>query len=118
MDEAGERAVGVNVSAPVHSRYMNEFGEEFGEFLARYRFNDTRIPVISNVTSEPYKKGQVPELLTKQLSNSVRWTDSINYLLGMGVQDFEELGAGTVLTGLLRQIESKYEAVKTASEVS
>ncbi|MDN3379146.1 MULTISPECIES: ACP S-malonyltransferase [unclassified Pseudoalteromonas] len=115
MEEAGEIVIPLNVSAPFHSRYMKEFGEEFGEFLTQYRFGAPRIPVISNVSAQPYKKETVTRLLTEQLSSSVRWTDSINYLLSIGVNDFEELGPGTVLSGLVRQIKSNYQEVESVS---
>jgi malonyl CoA-acyl carrier protein transacylase len=95
------------VSAAFHSRYMTEAGEQFGAFLAPFIFAAPRIPVVANVTGEPYPLADpspaVKALLVRQIAQPVRWTQSVRYLLGRGVSRFQELGPGNVLTRLIEQ---------------
>lgn len=95
----------LNVSAAFHSRYMVAAGSEFATFLAPFEFAPPRIPVISNVTARPYEPGQAKENLARQITHSVRWTESIQWLLEKPGAEFHEIGPGNVLTGLLRRIQ-------------
>jgi len=95
------------VSAPFHSRYMREPMEEFGGFLRGFTFAAPAIPVISNATAEPYAGDAVSETLARQIGHSVRWLDSVLYLLDHGATDFEEVGPGSVLRKLVAQIRKK-----------
>lgn len=96
------------VSAAFHSRYMQDAATAFDRFLSEFSFNDPEIPVISNVTARPYKKGDpsatVRELLVKQIASPVQWTHSILYLVGRGAATFHEIGPGEVLRRLIQQI--------------
>jgi malonyl CoA-acyl carrier protein transacylase len=108
FEEAGVRAyIVLNVSAPFHSRYMREPMEEFGAFLGGFTFAAPSIPVISNATAQPYAGDAVRETLARQIGHSVRWLDSILYLLDQGATDFEEVGPGSVLKKLAAQIRKK-----------
>jgi trans-AT polyketide synthase/acyltransferase/oxidoreductase domain-containing protein len=93
-----------NVSAAFHSRYMKDLAEPLGEALSGMQLLPPQIPVISNVSARPYEAGEVRELLKRQICEPVRWVDSIRYLLSLGVEDFEEVGPGGVLTKLIRAI--------------
>lgn len=115
FEKAGAQMfIPLQVSAPFHSRYMVEASRAFGEFLAPMSFSAPRIPVISNVTAEPYPAGNasdaVKSSLTKQIVSSVQWTQSIRYLLGRGVTQFREIGPGNVLTRMVQQIEQQERA--------
>jgi trans-AT polyketide synthase, acyltransferase and oxidoreductase domains len=108
FEAAGVRAyIPLNVSAPFHSRYMHEPQAEFSAFLSGFTVAPPRLPVISNVTAQPYAEGAVRETLAAQIGSSVRWLDSMVYLLDQGVETFEEVGPGTVLTKLLAQIRKR-----------
>ena len=100
------RIVPLQVSAPFHSRYMEPAAKEFSEFLKGFAFNDLRIPVISNVTARPYENGKIAELLSNQITGSVRWYDSIRYLMGKNVTDYHENGRG-VLTRMVTEIRKE-----------
>lgn len=95
----------LNVSAAFHSRYMRPAMQEFGRFLQDFTLTPPHIPVISNVHARPYRPDQITTNLTEQIIRPVRWTDSIRYLMGRGVQSFEELGPGNVLTRLIAEIQ-------------
>lgn len=105
FEAAGVRAfTPLKVSAPFHSRYMREAMEEFEAFLAGFPFAAPSLPVISNVTAEPYPADDVRGTLAKQIGSSVRWLDSMVRLLEQGFTEFEEVGPGNVLTKLLMRI--------------
>ena len=97
----------LNVSAPFHSRYMRAPMEEFGAFLDAFSFEAPRVPVISNVTARPYDADAGRETLARQIGHSVRWLDSMLFLMEQGATEFEEMGPGSVLTKLLAQIRKK-----------
>jgi trans-AT polyketide synthase/acyltransferase/oxidoreductase domain-containing protein len=96
----------LNVSGAFHSRYMAEAGRQFRAFLDQFEFATPRIPVVSNVTAKPYEAGQQKDLLARQLTEPVRWTESVQWLLGRPTPEFHEVGPGNVLAGLLRRIQS------------
>lgn len=101
---AGGRAIPLRVSAPFHSRYMREPMAAFGALLAEVSFAPPAIPVVANLTGRPYASARLRETLADQIANSVRWLDSVRYLLDQGVTEFEEVGPGNVLTKLVAQI--------------
>lgn len=106
FEAAGVRAfTTLKVSAPFHSRYMQEAMEEFAGVLARAAFASPQIPVISNVTAAPYPADAVRETLGRQIGSSVRWLDSMLFLLEGGTAEFEEVGPGNVLSKLLTRIK-------------
>ncbi len=105
LEAAGARAcIALKVSAAFHSRYMHEPMRQFKAFLANFEFGSPSIPVVANLTGLPYAPDLLHETLADQIGHSVRWLDSVRFLLGQGVTDFEEVGPGTVLTKLVTQI--------------
>lgn len=105
---AGARAcMPLNVSAPFHSRYMREAQDEFTAFLAGFDFQAPAFPVIANATGQPYDGAQVRDTLARQIGSSVRWLDSMTWLLRQGVTEFEEVGPGKVLGKLIAQIQKR-----------
>ena len=108
IEQAGARmVVPLNVSAPFHSRYMRDSEREFTQFLESFEFAPPAIPVISNVTAAPYEADALRETLARQIGHSVKWLDSIRYLLNHGVTEFEEVGPGSVLKKLVNQIKKR-----------
>jgi len=107
FEREGASYIALNVSAAFHSRYMQEAKDEFEKHLKNFKFSELTIPVISNVTGKPYDPNDVVSILTDQLCSTVRWTDSIRYLISQGEMEFEELGPGMVLTKLIAKIKSE-----------
>ncbi len=90
---------------------MEPAAREFTEFLSAFEFKALEIPIISNITARPYPTENPTEtikaLLIEQITQPVQWTDSIRYLLSQDETEFEEIGPGTVLTGLIRRIRKE-----------
>ena len=99
----------LNVSGAFHSRYMQPVQLEFSRFIDTFNFTDPKIPVIGNVHARPYQYDQIAQNLADQLTHSVRWLESMNYLLQQGTMEFTELGAGDVLTKLAKSIQSQFK---------
>jgi malonyl CoA-acyl carrier protein transacylase len=112
LEGAGARMfIPLQVSAAFHSRYVADAAKAFAEFLAPFAFAAPKIPVIANVTAQPYPTADSSEavkgLLVKQITSSVQWVQSVRFLMGKGVAEFKEVGPGNVLTGLIRQIQQQ-----------
>ena len=103
FEKAGAMFIPLKVSGAFHSRYMKEAQNEFHEFIQDFGFDSPEIPVISNYKALPYSENVVDNLV-QQISNPVRWTESVQYLLRQDQPEFEEIGVGRVLTGLINQI--------------
>lgn len=97
------RVVPLSVSAAFHSRNMEPAAAEFEQSLRATTFHDPTIPVIANVTGEPYPAGRVVDLLARQMRSQVRWWDALMTLRRQGVTEARQLGPGEVLTGLWRE---------------
>ncbi|QPM79758.1 ACP S-malonyltransferase [Myxococcus xanthus] len=110
LKEAGARHfVLLRVSAAFHSRYMVEAEKEFTSFLDAFRFASPRFPVFSNVHALPYEADRIHETLAAQISRPVRWAEIVRRLLSLDGAEFEEVGPGNVLAGLLRKIRAESE---------
>jgi malonyl CoA-acyl carrier protein transacylase len=112
FEKAGARMfIPLQVSAAFHSRYVAGAAQAFADFLSPLTFSAPKIPVVANVSAQPYPTldaaAIVKSHLVKQITSSVQWTQSIRFLIGKGVTDFREVGPGNVLTGLVRQIQQE-----------
>ncbi len=99
-------------SGAFHSVFMREAMEQFREHLAGVVFSAPRIPVVANVTARPYRGDAILETLADQIASTVRWSESVQYLLAQAKRDgrdpaFVELGPGEVLTRLVQTIRSQ-----------
>ncbi len=105
MKERGaKRAIKLNVSAPFHCALMNPARDRLAENLERLKFNDLRVPLVTNVDAAAITKGvDARDALTRQVSAPVHWLETTEFLISEGVEIFVEVGAGKVLSGLVRQ---------------
>ena len=101
-----KRAVILPVSAPFHSELMRPAQERLEKDLRQAVFSPLRIPLVTNVDAAVITSGdEAREALIRQVSLPVRWEESMHELIEQDVNTFVEVGAGRVLSGLLRQIE-------------
>ena len=115
-DAGARRALRLAVSVAAHSPLMATAQAGFDEAVQATDFAKPRIPVIGNVSAQPLKKpADIRAELNQQLTQSVRWTESMQSLIESGAQTFIEIGAGNVLTGLMRRIDRKKTRVNIDS---
>lgn len=103
--EAGGRAMKVAVSGAFHSPYMADAAAGLAAALAGNEPAATRVPVLANRTAHPYPADpkSAAELLSAQVANPVRWTDTIRAMAADGVDAFVEVGPGKTLSGLVKR---------------
>lgn len=108
-----KRAVILPVSAPFHCSLMEPAQSKLAADLDATEFRDFHIPLVNNWKADLVMTGtDARRGLYEQVPNPVRWADSMRYLASQGVSDFIEVGAGAVLTGLLRNIDPTLRGVK------
>lgn len=107
VKEAGaKRAIALEVSGPFHSSMMKEAAEKLGAKLEEVAFHDAAVPVVANVSARPVSGADaVKQSLVSQVYSPVLWEDSIQWLIGEGVDTFVEIGPGSVLSGLIKKID-------------
>ena len=114
-----KRAVKLNVSAPFHCAMMMPAQERLALDLSELEFKDLATPVVTNVDGRPINKGaDARDALIRQVSQPVRWLESVEFLATHGVQTFIEIGPGKVLSGLLRQINRELRCLNVEDESS
>jgi [acyl-carrier-protein] S-malonyltransferase len=107
------RAVLLPVSAPFHCSLMAPAQERLRADLDATEFRDLACPLVNNWQAREIRLGaDAREGVYQQVPNPVRWLDTIRYLAGQGVARYVEVGAGGVLTGLLRSIDPALEGLK------
>lgn len=99
------RVVRLAVGAPFHSSLMSEIEQEFAAALAEVAFRAPTGELISSVTADRVVGAEeAKRVLRRQLTATVRWTDTVTRMATAGVGRFVEVGPGTVLSGLCRRI--------------
>ena len=94
------------VSAPFHCPLMKKATDEMKQKIIDTKFEEPNVDIISNVTAKPQKKSEeIKNLLIEQIEQPVRWRESINNMIGLGVNRFIEIGPGKVLSGLIKRID-------------
>jgi [acyl-carrier-protein] S-malonyltransferase len=99
------RAMLLQVSGAFHTPLMQPAADGMTTIISRLSFKNPAIPIIANASAKPLITAEdiKSELLT-QLCHSVQWQRSIEYMIQCGVTTFIEIGAGRVLTGLIKRI--------------
>ncbi len=105
LANGARRVVPLAVSGAFHSKFMQEAGAIFAEFIEDADLNDASIPVITNVdASETINAEDFRAKMPKQIYSSVHWTQTIQKMVENGVDTFIEIGPGKVLAGLNKKI--------------
>ena len=114
------RAVMLPVSAPFHCRLMEPAAKRMAEALGGVEFRQPKVPLVANIVAESLTDPErIRSLLVDQVTGSVRWRESVIWMLGQGVAEFWEIGAGKALSGMVRRIDGSAATrpVGTAAEV-
>src|SRR5437667_7143547 len=119
-DERGaKRAKVLPVSAPFHCSLMKPAQERLSSDLRNLQFSAPKFPVVCNVCARPVEDANsAREALIRQVTGSVKWSESMQWLVRQGVQTFVEVGPGKVLCGLMRQIDRSKKCLNMEDEPS
>jgi [acyl-carrier-protein] S-malonyltransferase len=99
------RATMLPVSAPFHCALMQPAAEAMAKALAEVRIKPPMVPVVANVLVKPISDpGEIVRALVAQVTGTVRWRESVILMAGAGVTTFCEVGAGKVLSGLVKRV--------------
>ncbi len=107
----GGRAIRLNVSGAFHSPFMRPATEGMRAALAGTKFSSPAMPIYANLTARPYRAGEEAETLSRQISSSVRWQETVEHMIAEGVRLFVEVGPGNTLSGLIQKINPLAEAI-------
>jgi len=103
--KGARRAMLLPVSAPFHCKLMQPAADAMAEALKGVMINPPVVPLVSNVLASAITDpNEIRRRLVEQVTGTVRWRESIAYMAGQGVTRFYEIGAGKVLTGLVKRI--------------
>jgi [acyl-carrier-protein] S-malonyltransferase len=106
------RAMLLPVSAPFHCALMAPAADVMAAALEQVRIGPPLVPVIANVSAEKVTEpDRIRDLLVQQVTKTVRWRESVQAMAGLGIDGFAELGAGKVLSGLVKRIAPEATAV-------
>jgi trans-AT polyketide synthase/acyltransferase/oxidoreductase domain-containing protein/rhizoxin biosynthesis acyltransferase len=108
FERAGGMYLPLDINIAFHSRYLHAAAETFAQFMESFRFSPPHLPVISNVTAEPYPCDSLPAiklLLRQHITHAVNWVDTMRYLMNAGATLFKEIGPGDALARLCRQFQ-------------
>lgn len=107
LKEAGaKRCIPLNVSGPFHSPMLKGAGEKLAKELEEVTIQDIQIPYVTNVTGDFVKnKDEVKDLLSAQVSSSVKWIQCVESMLADGVDTFIEIGPGKTLSSFVKKIK-------------
>ncbi|RJF86898.1 [acyl-carrier-protein] S-malonyltransferase [Oleomonas cavernae] len=112
LERGAKRVMPLAVSAPFHCALMQPAADEMAEVLAKIDILPPAVPVIANVTAAPVSDPDtIRDLLVAQVTGAVRWRESVQRMRAEGVEQLVEIGAGRVLTGLVKRIDKELTAV-------
>ena len=111
-----KRCIKLPVSAPFHSPLMQPAAEVMARALMQVEAHDAQIPLIANVLAEAITdRKEIVKRLVEQVTGSVRWRESVIYMKEQGVTDVAELGAGKVLTNIIKRSDKEMNAFSVGS---
>jgi len=112
--DQGGRALKLAVSGAFHCPLMEEAAHVLARRLAKESFAPARIPVYANLTGKPYHDDPAA-LLSRQVTNPVRWQAIITNMIADGFDTFIEVGCGKVLSGLLNKIDPQVRVLQAGN---
>ncbi|WP_170330983.1 ACP S-malonyltransferase [Ruegeria arenilitoris] len=119
-EKGAKRAIMLPVSAPFHCALMQPAADVMADALAKVEIKAPAVPLVANVCAEAVTDPDlIRQLLVEQVTGSVRWRESVQYMAAQGVTCAWEIGAGKALSGMIRKIERSIacQAVGTPEDV-
>ena len=107
-----KKFVKLNVSAAFHSKLMHDAQVKLNRYIEEVKFNNSNISIISNFNGAINNEiNDIIHCLKNQMSNRVRWTESINNLEKAGENKIIEIGPGKILSGLIKRISKSFDII-------
>jgi len=108
--KGARRVIPLKVSGAFHSSLMESIMDEFSEAISNFVFRPPSVPIIANVTTRPLTDvDSIRAELLYQLRRCIQWQPSVEYMVQNGVNSFYEIGPGSVLSGLIKRINSEVQ---------
>jgi len=108
--KGAKRALLLPVSAPFHCELMSPAAAAMAEALDNVEILAPKVPLVANVVAHDINDpAEIRNLLVQQVTGSVRWRESVSWMVAQGVTEFWEIGAGKALSGMIRRIEKSAE---------
>ncbi|HRV94257.1 MAG TPA: ACP S-malonyltransferase [Anaerolineae bacterium] len=106
------RAVKLSVSIAAHSELMRVVADSFREAIDQTPLNLPEMPIIANISAAPLESVEaIREEMEGQLTSSVRWSETVRWMIDNGVGTFVEIGSKDVLKGIIRRVDKSVNAV-------
>lgn len=118
LENGAIKSVRLSVKAPFHTSFLSSAAEKFKVELSKINFEESKIPVISNVTAEEISYDSLVGLLSKQVMSSVLWEKSVHKMIEMGIDVFVEIGPGRTLSGFIKKIDRKITVLNVEDQAS
>lgn len=116
-EKGAKRAIALEVSGPFHSALMKPAAEKFTDVLSKLDIMDAKTPVISNVTADIVtSRDAIETKLIEQLYSPVRFEESVERLIDLGVTTFIEIGPGKVLSGLVKKVNRRLTTISVSDQ--
>ncbi|AWI36627.1 malonyl CoA-ACP transacylase [Bacillus safensis FO-36b] len=116
-EKGAKRAIALEVSGPFHSALMKPAAEKFTDVLSKLDVADAKTPVISNVTADIVtSRDEIETKLIEQLYSPVRFEESVDRLIDLGVTTFIEIGPGKVLSGLVKKVNRRLTTISVSDQ--
>ena len=113
------KVIKLAVSGPFHSCLMQSAEEKLYDELQNYNIKNAHLPIYANVSAKPITKpSDIKETLTKQITGSVLWEDSIKNMISAGIRTFIEVGPKRVLSGLISRIDKSIQILNVEDKKS
>lgn len=117
--KGARKAIPLPVAGAYHSPLMASAQPKLQAELAKVKFLPPTVPVVSNVTAQPHGgPDEISARLVEQVTSSVRWEESMRYLLAQSFTRFIELGPGTALSGFMKRIDKSAQMLNVADVAS
>ncbi|MEM8538183.1 MAG: ACP S-malonyltransferase [Pseudomonadota bacterium] len=104
-ERGAKRAMLLPVSAPFHCALMEPAAAIMADALGQVDVEEPKVPLVANVRAEAVRNpAMIRSLLVEQVTGSVRWRESVGFMVAQGVEEIWEIGAGKALSGMVRRI--------------
>lgn len=105
IKQYGSKVIPLPVGGAFHSPLMSSAGKEFTRYINNAHFANAAYPVVQNYDAQPSQSAsEIKDKLSRQIESSVRWSQTIQYMVLQGVNTFIEIGPGKTLSGMVKKL--------------